>query len=130
MDDKLPCVYILASQRNGTLYVGVTSDIRGRVWQHLQDATGFTARYGVHRLVFYELHADMAHAIQREKRLKKWNRAWKLRLIEEGNPEWRDLWPNVAGEGALGPRLRGDDGITPASSTDPSPTSTHPHVSR
>jgi putative endonuclease len=108
VENKLPCVYILASQRNGTLYIGVTSDLAGRVWQHLQDATGFTARYGVHRLVYQESHGDMEHAIQREKRLKKWNRAWKLRLIEEGNPDWRDLWPEVLGDGSPGsPPSRG-----------------------
>ena len=97
MADKLPCVYILASDRNGTLYIGVTSDLVKRIWQHGQDATGFTARYAVHRLVFYEIHGDMEHAIEREKRLKKWNRAWKVRLIEERNPEWRDLWPEILG---------------------------------
>jgi putative endonuclease len=95
-------VYILASRRNGTLYIGVTSDLVGRVWQHLQDATGFTKRYEVHRLVFYEFHGDMEHAILREKRLKKWNRAWKLRLIEEGNPDWDDLWPQVLGDESPG----------------------------
>ena len=97
MPDKLPCVYILASARNGTLYVGVTSNLLQRIWQHSQDATGFTAQYAVHRLVFYELHGDMEHAIQREKRLKHWHRAWKVRLIEESNPEWRDLYPEIAG---------------------------------
>ena len=95
---KQPAVYILASKRNGTLYVGVTSDLIKRVWQHRSDATeGFTQKYGVHRLVYYELHADMAEAIQREKRLKKWNRSWKIRLIEQENPEWLDLWPSLLG---------------------------------
>ncbi len=91
-----PCVYILASQRNGTLYVGVTSDLVKRVWEHKNDAVdGFTNRYGVHNLVYYELHADMLAAIAREKQLKKWNRAWKIELIESGNPEWRDLWEEI-----------------------------------
>ena len=102
MHEKLPAVYILASGRNGTLYIGVTSDIAKRHWQHAQDASGFTRRYDVHRLVFCEFHGDMEHAIQREKRLKKWNRAWKLRLIEEANPEWRDLSSELMETGSPG----------------------------
>lgn len=91
-----PCVYILASQRNGTLYVGVTSDLVRRVWEHKNDAVdGFTKRYVAYNLVYYELHADMLAAIAREKQLKKWNRAWKIELIEAGNPEWRDLWEEI-----------------------------------
>ena len=91
MDAKHPAVYILASGRNGTLYVGVTSSLVQRAWQHRERlTTGFTARYGVHALVYYELLGDMEHAIVREKRLKKWNRAWKVRLVEERNPEWVD----------------------------------------
>ncbi|HNU66695.1 MAG TPA: GIY-YIG nuclease family protein [Methylotenera sp.] len=87
-----PCVYILASERNGTLYIGVTSDLIGRMWQHKNDVVeGFTQKYGVHRLVWYEPHATMESAITREKALKKWNRIWKLRLIEQSNLEWRDL---------------------------------------
>ena len=87
-----PCVYILASKRNGTLYIGVTSDLIGRMWQHKNDVVeGFTQKYGVHRLVWYEPHATMESAITREKALKKWNRIWKLRLIEQSNLEWRDL---------------------------------------
>ncbi|MBL29604.1 MAG: endonuclease [Rhodospirillaceae bacterium] len=94
---KRPCVYILASQPNGTLYVGVTSDLPGRVWQHRNDlANGFTKRYGVHRLVYVEAHDTMEDAILREKRIKKWRRAWKIRLIEESNPEWRDLYDEIA----------------------------------
>jgi putative endonuclease len=93
---KQPAVYILASQRNGTLYIGVTSDLVQRVWQHKEDAVeGFTKKYGVHTLVYYELHDEMENAIVREKRLKKWNRAWKLRLIEEKNPEWNDLYASI-----------------------------------
>ena len=89
---KQPAVYILASQRNGTLYIGVTSDLVERVWQHKNDVVeGFTKKYGVHSLVYFELHSEMYEAIQREKRLKKWNREWKIRLIEEANPEWVDL---------------------------------------
>ncbi len=93
---KSPCVYILASRRNGTLYVGVTSNLVGRVWQHKHDCVpGFSERYGVHDLVWFEMHTTMASAIAREKAIKKWNRAWKLRLIEAGNPEWRDLYAEI-----------------------------------
>ena len=93
---KQPAVYILASQRNGTLYIGVTSDLVQRVWQHKNDVVeGFTSEHGVHRLVWYELHDDMESAIIREKRLKKWNRVWKLRLIEEMNPDWSDLYESI-----------------------------------
>ena len=94
-----PAVYLLASQRNGTLYIGVTSNLIQRIWQHREGlAEGFTKKYGVKTLVWYEQHATMESAIAREKALKKWNRAWKLRLIEETNPQWRDLWPEINGE--------------------------------
>jgi putative endonuclease len=93
---KQPAVYILASKRNGTLYTGVTSDLVQRIWQHKNNVVkGFTEKYGVHTLVYFELHDDMESAIVREKRLKKWNRAWKLRLIEEKNPDWNDLYPSI-----------------------------------
>ena len=96
--DRHPAVYILASKRNGTLYVGVTSDLPARAWQHRNDvAEGFTKKFGVHRLVFYEMHGDMAVSISREKQLKRWNRAWKIRLIERENPEWKDLWEELVG---------------------------------
>ncbi|HZS67755.1 MAG TPA: GIY-YIG nuclease family protein [Burkholderiales bacterium] len=89
---KQPAVYILASQRNGTLYVGVTSNLASRIEAHRSGMVdGFTEKYGVKTLVYFELHADMYDAIQREKRMKKWNRAWKIQLIEEVNPEWQDL---------------------------------------
>jgi putative endonuclease len=90
--DFSPTAYILASKRNGTLYVGVTSNLLTRIYQH-RDGTfeGFTKDHGVKRLVWFEQHATMEQAITREKRLKKWERAWKTRLIEEGNPLWRDL---------------------------------------
>jgi len=92
MIEKHPCVYMLASGRNGTLYTGVTSDVTHRVWAHRSGAVdGFTRRYGVHRLVFVEFHDTMKDAILREKRIKKWRRAWKLALIEGQNPQWRDL---------------------------------------
>ena len=95
-----PAVYIMASQRNGTLYVGVTSDLVKRVWQDRNNLVeGFTKRYGVHMLVYYEMHTDTAEAIRREKQLKTWKRAWKLELIEKANPEWGDLWPDVASAG-------------------------------
>jgi putative endonuclease len=91
-----PAVYILASQRNGTLYTGVTSALVKRIWEHQNDfIEGFTKHYDVHDLVYYELHTDMQSAITREKQIKKWNRAWKIRLIETGNPEWRDLWQDI-----------------------------------
>ena len=87
-----PCVYLLASHRNGTLYVGVTSNLLQRLHQHREGLLGgFTKDYGVHRLVWFEQHTTMEHAIVREKRIKKWNRAWKVRLIEDGNPDWCDL---------------------------------------
>ena len=90
--DRRPAVYILASKRNGTLYVGVTSDLAKRVWQHKMDLiAGFTRAHNVHDLVYYEAHSTMYDAIVREKRIKEWKRAWKLRLIEDFNPEWRDL---------------------------------------
>lgn len=93
---KIPCVYILASKPNGTLYIGVTSDLAQRVWQHKNDLVeGFTKRYGVHRLVWYEVHEIMESAIVREKSLKKWNRAWKIELIEERNPGWVDLYEEI-----------------------------------
>ena len=101
---RQPCVYILASQRNGTLYIGVTSDLVQRAWQHRESMVdGFTSRYDVHRLVWYERHGDMEHAIQREKRLKKWDRAWKVRLIEERNPECIDLWEQILGSPGFPP---------------------------
>jgi putative endonuclease len=91
--ERQPAVYVLASKQNGTLYIGVTSDLAKRAWEHKNDLVeGFTKKYGVHRLVYYEMHEDMLSAITREKQLKKWNRAWKLELIEEKNPEWKDLW--------------------------------------
>jgi len=93
---RRPCVYILASQRNGTLYVGVTSDLARRIWQHKQDeAEGFTRRYRVHTLVWYEPQPSMEAAIAREKQIKEWRRAWKLRLVEESNPQWRDLYDDL-----------------------------------
>lgn len=91
-------MYVLASQRNGTLYIGVTSDLIKRIWEHKNDVVeGFTRRYGVHLLVYFEQHVTMEAAITREKQLKKWNRSWKLKLIEEHNPDWRDLWPEIVG---------------------------------
>ena len=93
---KQPAVYILASKRNGTLYIGVTSDLIKRTWEHKNDSVeGFTKRYRVHRLVYYELHEDMESAIRRETQMKKWNRDWKLELIEKQNPDWRDLWEGI-----------------------------------
>ena len=94
---KQPCVYILASRRNGTLYVGVTSNLVQRVWEHKNDLVqGFTKRYDVHTLVWYESHETMESAIVREKAIKEWRRAWKLALIERGNPGWLDLYGDLA----------------------------------
>ena len=91
--EKQPAVYILASKRNGTLYIGVTSDLTKRVWEHKNGMVeGFTKRYNVHRLVWYEIHESMESAVTREKRIKEWKRAWKLELIEGANPEWEDLY--------------------------------------
>jgi putative endonuclease len=93
---KQPCVYMLASQRNGTLYIGVTSDLIKRVWERRQDfVEGFTRKYGVHDLVWYEQHEDRLAAIAKEKALKEWKRAWKLELIEKMNPEWKDLYEGL-----------------------------------
>jgi putative endonuclease len=91
MNVRRPCVYVLAGKRNGTLYIGVTNDIARRAFEHRSNVVeGFVRDYGVHRLVFVEFHETMADAILREKRLKKWRRAWKLDLIERDNPQWRD----------------------------------------
>ncbi|MGO3128402.1 MAG: GIY-YIG nuclease family protein [Luteimonas sp.] len=96
--DRQPCVYLLANERNGTLYLGVTSNLVQRVWQHRTSAVdGFSACYAIHHLVWFELHETMESAIVREKRIKKWNRVWKVRLIEEENPYWRDLWDEIVG---------------------------------
>ena len=96
MRDKYFFVYMMASKRNGTIYVGVTSDLPSRAYIHREGLIeGFTRRYGVHRLVWYELLETAEPAIRREKQLKKWNRAWKIRLIEEMNPTWDDLYPTL-----------------------------------
>jgi len=87
-------VYILASEPQGTLYIGVTSDLIRRIWEHKSDVVGgFTKKYAVHDLVYFEASESIEAAIQREKRLKKWERAWKIRLIEQSNPDWHDLFP-------------------------------------
>ena len=89
-------MYIMASKRNGTLYVGVTSNLVKRVWEHKNNAVeGFTKRYKIHQLVWYEIHSTMESAIQREKQLKNWKRKWKLNLIEDTNPDWQELYDKV-----------------------------------
>ena len=94
--ERQPCVYLLASKRNGTLYTGVTSSLRKRVWEHKNNLVeSFTSKYGLHTLVRYEVHDTMETAIQREKAIKNWKRAWKMKAIEEMNPEWRDLYPDL-----------------------------------
>jgi putative endonuclease len=96
MTERQPAVYILASKHNGTLYVGVTSNLNQRVWQHKTGAfDGFTKKHKVHRLVYYEFLNTMHAAIEREKTLKKWKREWKVALIEENNPEWLDLYDEL-----------------------------------
>jgi len=93
---KNPCVYMLASGKNGTLYIGVTSNLLQRIYQHREKLVdGFTKRYGVHDLVWFESHDSMESAILKEKRLKTWERSAKIRLIERGNPTWQDLWPSI-----------------------------------
>jgi putative endonuclease len=93
---KQPAVYILASERNGTLYTGVTSNIINRVWEHKNNLVeGFTKRYKVHKLVWYEIHKNMNSAIEREKNIKEWKRSWKMNLIENSNPDWRDLYDEI-----------------------------------
>jgi putative endonuclease len=90
--EREPCVYILASQPRGTLYIGVTSDLVKRLWQHREGVTGgFVARYKVHRLVRFEMLGDMEAAIMREKQLKRWHRQWKINLVKRDNPHWVDL---------------------------------------
>jgi putative endonuclease len=115
--ERQPCVYILASGKHGTLYIGVTSDLGARLYQHREGLIeGFTSRYGVTRLVHFEMSDDMPTAITCEKQLKKWRRAWKIRLIEEHNPDWSDratdmgFGPQSSNAVLMDPRLRGDDG--------------------
>ena len=92
------CVYILASKPNGTLYIGVTSDLIKRIWQHKESLVdGFTKQYNVKQLVYYEQHDNAESAIRREKRLKEWRREWKIALIEKNNPNWKDLYPDIVG---------------------------------
>jgi putative endonuclease len=94
--EKLPCVYILTNKPLGTLYIGVTSNLPQRIWQHKTKVTkGFTEKYNLNKIVWYEAHADIMSAIQREKALKAWKRDWKIRIIEEMNPLWRDLYVDL-----------------------------------
>jgi len=96
MSPKQPAVYLLASSERGTLYIGVTGWLKHRIWEHREGLVeGFSKAHRVTHLVWYEWHADFAAAIAREKQLKKWNRAWKLDLVEEANPSWRDLWQEL-----------------------------------
>ncbi|OOG42019.1 GIY-YIG nuclease family protein [Rhodanobacter sp. C05] len=96
MTSKQPAVYMMASQERGALYIGVTGDLKLRVWEHRAGMVeGFTKRYGVKCLVWFGFQPDFPSAIAREKQLKKWNRAWKLELIEANNPSWRDLWEEL-----------------------------------
>jgi putative endonuclease len=95
---KEPCVYILSNHRRGTLYIGVTSNLIKRVWEHKQGLVdGFTKKYQIHTLVYFEMADDMPTAIAREKQLKKWRRMWKIELVEKQNNEWRDLYADLIG---------------------------------
>ena len=97
MHEKQPCVYLLASKKNGTLYTGVTSNLARRIYTHKHGVIeGFTGRYDVRRLVYYERHGTMEAAINREKQIKSWQRRWKINLIEARNPRWRDLYEDLA----------------------------------
>ncbi len=92
----MPCIYILTNKPDGTLYIGVTSNLSARIFQHKNDLVdGFSKKYNLHLLVYYEVHENMYSAITREKRLKKWNREWKIQLIETMNPAWRDLYNEI-----------------------------------
>ena len=96
MSEKHPAVYILASKKNGTLYVGVTSNLAKRIWQHKNNQVeGFTKKYEVHRLVWYEVHESLESAITKEKQIKHWKRDWKINVIEEQNAEWHDLYSSI-----------------------------------
>lgn len=97
MNTKQYYVYILTKARNSTFYVGMTSDLPKRIWEHKNEAAdSFTKEHDIKTLVYYEIFDDPETAIRREKRLKKWNRAWKMKVIEEMNPNWRDLYNNIA----------------------------------
>ena len=103
---KQPCVYLLTSRRNGTLYTGVTSNLIQRVWQHKNNLVdGFTKKYGVHTLVWFEAHETMPSAIEREKAIKEWRRDWKIELIESANPQWGDLYEDIVLHTQAGSRL-------------------------
>ena len=94
--ERQPCVYILASKKRGTLYTGVTSNLVRRIWEHKNNlVAGFTSRYSVHNLVWYEMSDTMDSVIQKEKEIKNWKRKWKIELVEQSNPEWRDLYFNI-----------------------------------
>ena len=96
MTEKQPATYILANKKKGVLYAGVTSNLVKRIWEHKQHlADGFTKKYHLHKLVYFELHEDMLEAVVREKQIKKWRRDWKVGLIERENPEWRDLYNDI-----------------------------------
>jgi putative endonuclease len=117
--ERLPCVYLLASGFHGTLYTVVTSQLLGRIWQHREEVTkGFNAQYQVKRLVWFEVHETMESAIRREKLIKRWRRAWKIELVEAGNPTWRDLAEDFGFESLVKRRwtpdqVRGDEIGTP-----------------
>ncbi len=93
---KQPCVYIMANKKNGTLYIGVTSNLVQRIWKHKnKQIPGFTEKYNINNLVYFEQHETMEYAITREKQMKKWKREWKINLIEKDNEDWLDLWSRI-----------------------------------
>jgi putative endonuclease len=111
--EKVPCVYLLAAASHSTFYTGVTSDLAGRIWQHrTEELNGFTARYGIKRLVWFEIHHSMDSAIAREKRIKRWARAWKYDLVNAANPTGRDLAEDFGFE-PLPLRRHADPGSSP-----------------
>ncbi|AXJ95375.1 MULTISPECIES: GIY-YIG nuclease family protein [unclassified Sphingomonas] len=118
MEAKQPCVYILASGRHGSLYIGVTSNLLARIYQHREGLIeGFTKRYDIKRLVWFEMASDMETAIRREKQLKKWNRDWKARLIEQSNPDWVDLAIGLGFEPLASQSRAGRDAKAPTGRT-------------
>jgi putative endonuclease len=112
--DRAGYVYIMANRKNGTIYIGVTSDLMKRVWEHRNGIVpGFTKKHGCKLLVWFEVHEDLQEARQRELRMKEWNRAWKIKLIEDSNLDWDDLYPTLfeAGEAGAGPRPSPGNGV-------------------
>lgn len=127
---KSPAVYMMASKQQGTLYIGVTSNLIQRIWQHRTgEMEGFTKQYGVKLLVWYEQHETMESAISREKAIKKWRRDWKINLIERDNPHWLDLWSSIVGENTMKAAITTVSSVIPAASVIPANAGIHPTAS-